>query len=159
MFGGPPRRAERGEVRYLILDALSERGRHGYEIIQTIEERSGGAYRPSPGTVYPTLQMLEELGHVRSVEREGRKIYELTEDGQAELEAHREDVEDAYERFAGGPAWDEMPEFHEAWHRIHRMIRTMASAFRRDALSPRKWRDIQKVITEAAERIEAILKN
>jgi Transcriptional regulator PadR-like family len=68
-FGSPPPRAERGGVRYLVLDALAERPRHGYEVIQVIEERSGGSYRPSPGVIYPTLQMLEELGHARVVEQ------------------------------------------------------------------------------------------
>lgn len=70
MLGDPPPRAERGEIRYLVLDAIKERPRHGYEIIQHIEERAGGTYRPSPGVIYPTLQMLEELGHASVVERE-----------------------------------------------------------------------------------------
>src|SRR4051794_14383715 len=63
-MGERPPRAERGGVRYLVLDAVRETPRHGYEIMAAIEERSGGAYRPSPGVVYPTLQMLEEFGHV-----------------------------------------------------------------------------------------------
>src|SRR5258707_4546330 len=78
-FGGPPPRAERGEVRYLVLDALAQRPRHGYEVIQAIEERSGGAYRPSPGVIYPTLQMLEELGHAELSTQEGRQVYSITE--------------------------------------------------------------------------------
>ena len=82
-FGSPPPRAERGGVRYLVLDALSERPRHGYEVIQVIEERSGGSYRPSPGVIYPTLQMLEELGHARVVEQDNRKVYEITDAGRA----------------------------------------------------------------------------
>ena len=158
MFGGPPRRAERGEVRYLILDAIAEQPRHGYEIIQTIEERSGGGYRPSPGTIYPTLQMLEELGHVRAVELEGRKVYELTDAGRAELDEHREDVDDAYERFGSGRDWDEMPEFHETWQRIHRLVRSLARAFKRQRITPKKWRAIQQAIGDAADQIERILR-
>src|SRR4051794_20934907 len=73
-FNEPTPRAERGEVRYLVLDALAAAPRHGYEIMQFIEQRSGGSYRPSPGVVYPTLQLLEELEHARGVDREGRKI-------------------------------------------------------------------------------------
>src|SRR5688572_13142118 len=68
VMGDPPPRAERGEIRYLVLDAIKERPRHGYEVIQHIEQRTGGSYRPSPGVIYPTLQMLEELGHARVVE-------------------------------------------------------------------------------------------
>src|SRR5258708_21034066 len=66
MFGGPPPRADRGVVRYLVLDAIGKQPRHGYEIIQTIEERSAGTDRPSPGGVHPTLHRLEELRHARA---------------------------------------------------------------------------------------------
>src|SRR5437870_3432896 len=85
-FFGPPPRAERGGVRYLVLDAIGERPRHGYEVIQAIEERSGGQYRPSPGVVYPTLQLLEELGHAQVTEREARKVYTITEEGRRDLD-------------------------------------------------------------------------
>src|ERR1044071_5710680 len=72
-MSAPPPRAERGEIRFLVLDAIKERARHGYEVIQHIEERAGGSYRPSPGVIYPTLQLLEELGHARVVDQDGRK--------------------------------------------------------------------------------------
>src|SRR5262245_17769288 len=97
-FGEPGPRAERGGVKYLLLDALSDAPRHGYEIMQVIEERSRGAYRPSPGVVYPTLELLAETGLVRASEKEGRKIYEITEAGRKELEANRDSVADFYEQ-------------------------------------------------------------
>src|SRR4051794_1020293 len=87
-FGSPPPRAERGGVRYLVLDALAERPRHGYEVIQVIEERSGGSYRPSPGVIYPTLQMLEELGHAPGGEQGKRKGDEVTQRGRGGLHEH-----------------------------------------------------------------------
>src|SRR4051794_6060728 len=68
-FRGPAPRAERGTVRWLVLDAIASQPRHGYEIIQAIGDKSGGAYKPSPGVVYPTLQMLEELGHAHTITR------------------------------------------------------------------------------------------
>jgi DNA-binding PadR family transcriptional regulator len=157
-FGGPPPRAERGEVRYLVLDVLVERPRHGYEVIQAIEERCGGAYRPSPGTIYPTLQMLDEMGQVRSREVDGRKIYELTDEGRQELEAHREEVSDAYERFGGkAEPWADPEQLHELGARVHKVVRAMGAAFRRGTLSARRWREVQKAISEAADRIEQIL--
>src|SRR5271170_842301 len=64
---GPAPRCERGFVRWLVLDAIAAQPRHGYEIIQAIAEKSRGSYRPSPGVVYPTLQMLEDVGHARPV--------------------------------------------------------------------------------------------
>ena len=95
MFGGPPPRAERGAVRYLVLDALEKQPRHGYEIMQAIEERSGQTYRPSPGVIYPTLQMLEELRHVRGTDDDGRRIYAITPEGQRDLQEHRAEVEES----------------------------------------------------------------
>lgn len=159
-FGGPPPRAERGEVRYLVLDALAERPRHGYEVIQAIEERTGGAYRPSPGTIYPTLQMLDELGQVRSSDAEGRKIYELTDAGRKELEAHREEVADSYARFSGaGEPWADHEQLHALGRRLHQLMRGLGMAMRRGTLTASHWRDVQKVVTEAADRIEQILKD
>src|SRR5262245_17360701 len=98
LFGDRPPRAERGGVRYLVLAAIADTPRHGYEIMAVIEERSGGAYRPSPGVIYPTLQLLEELGHVKVSERDGKKIYAITGAGTLDLDAHRDDVTSFYEQ-------------------------------------------------------------
>ena len=73
----------RGDIRWALLEALTDGPAHGYELITRLEERSGGAWRPSPGSVYPTLQMLEDEGLVHSEEREGKRTYELTESGRA----------------------------------------------------------------------------
>jgi len=102
--GHPGGRARRGEARYLVLDALRDGPKHGYEIIKALEERSGGSYAPSAGTIYPTLQHLEDLGLVRA-DREGeRKVYGLTEAGRAELATHADEVEDFWTRFAAPTA-------------------------------------------------------
>ena len=90
--GGPPwtwggRRAGRGDIRAAILVLLGEKPSHGYQIIQELEARSGGAWRVSPGSVYPTLQQLEDEGLVRLVAGETeRRVYELTDTGRAEAE-------------------------------------------------------------------------
>src|SRR5580765_5060724 len=72
MFDDRPLRADRGVVRYLVLDAIRETPRHGYEIMAAIETKSREAYRPSPGVIYPTLQLLEELEHVRVTVRDDK---------------------------------------------------------------------------------------
>ena len=77
-------RMGRGDVRVAILALLAEQPMHGYQIIQQIEERSGGAWKPSPGSVYPTLQLLTDEGAVEVEEEGGRKTYSLTEAGRAE---------------------------------------------------------------------------
>ena len=74
----------------MILALLAEKPRYGYDIIKALEERVGGGYSPSPGVVYPTLTLLEEMGHaVVSEERAGRKLYALSPDGMAFFEANR----------------------------------------------------------------------
>ena len=76
-------RVGRGEVRTAVLALLAEKPRHGYEIIREIEERSGGTWKPSAGSVYPTLQLLADEGLISAEESNGRKIYSLTEAGRA----------------------------------------------------------------------------
>ena len=97
-------RARRGDARYILLDALRDGPKHGYEIIKVLEERSAGKYVPSPGTVYPTLQYLEDQGLVRSREEAERHIYQLTDAGKAELEAQAEQVNAFWKRFGGEEA-------------------------------------------------------
>jgi len=80
-------RAGRGEVRAAVLALLGERPMHGYQIIREIEERSGGAWKPSAGSVYPTLQLLADEGFISAEESNGRKTYSLTEAGREELDA------------------------------------------------------------------------
>src|SRR5829696_6959025 len=88
---GPPRgpRARRGDVRAALLLLLAEEPRNGYQLMQEIEQRSDGLWRPSPGSVYPALQQLEDEGLVTPA-GEGRKAYTLTADGRAHVEEHRE---------------------------------------------------------------------
>ncbi len=91
--GGRGREArlfEHGDLRLVIVALLGEKPRYGYDIIKALEERVGGGYSPSPGVVYPTLTLLEEVGHaVVSEERAGRKLYTLAPDGIAFFEANR----------------------------------------------------------------------
>ena len=78
-------RAGRGEVRAAVLALLAERPMHGYQIIREIEERSGGSWKPSAGSVYPTLQLLADEGFISAEESNGRKIYSLTEAGREDV--------------------------------------------------------------------------
>lgn len=152
----PPPRAERGEIRYLVLDALSERPRHGYEIIQHIEQRARGSYRPSPGVIYPTLQMLEDLGHAALTEESGRKVYAITDAGRTELDAHRNAVTEFYDRFEDDDWGDPAEDLAETMRTFARLAR----AFRRSArahVAPDVVRNIREALEEAARKIEAAL--
>lgn len=157
-FGGRRKRAGRGEVRYLILDALAEQPRHGYDVIQAIEAKTSGAYRPSPGTVYPTLQMLEEMGHVSAEEKDGKRIFSITEAGRADLDENRDEVEDAYDHLGGDWGGDDWERFMGLFERFPRLFKTLGRAARRRKLGPEQLEAIKAVLDETASRIEAIVK-
>jgi DNA-binding PadR family transcriptional regulator len=90
--GGRGRRARRGDVRLAALLLLAEEPRNGYAIMQELEQRSGGMWRPSPGSVYPALSQLEDEGLIRSREGDGGRVFELTETGQAQVAERPQDA-------------------------------------------------------------------
>jgi DNA-binding PadR family transcriptional regulator len=89
-FFGRGQKAARGDVRAAILTLLAETPMHGYQIIGELSERSGGVWSPSPGSIYPTLQLLEEEGLIRGAESDGKKVFTLTEAGLATLATRAE---------------------------------------------------------------------
>jgi DNA-binding PadR family transcriptional regulator len=111
-FGGPARpggpwrgggrKARRGDIRTAALLLLAEEPRNGYQIMQEVEERSDGAWRPSPGSVYPALQQLEDEGLVRSEETDGRKAFQLTDAGRALLAERDPERPAPWEEMSGG---------------------------------------------------------
>ncbi|MGW5536581.1 PadR family transcriptional regulator [Streptomyces sp. NPDC004009] len=109
--GGPRGRARRGDVRASILALLKDGPRHGYEMIQEIAERSGGAWKPSPGSVYPTLQMLEDEGLIASASEGGKKLFSLTDSGRAAAE---EGPEAPWEEASRGVDWEALGEIRQA---------------------------------------------
>ncbi|HXY98447.1 MAG TPA: PadR family transcriptional regulator, partial [Stellaceae bacterium] len=113
---------DHGDLRYLLLHLIAEKPRHGYELIKAIEEKFGGMYSPSPGVIYPTLTLLEELGYIRPDSVEGpRKQFVITPEGAAFLAANQAVVDQIFARmaeaaqiYAGGPA----PEIRRAMHNL-----------------------------------------
>ena len=156
MFRERPQRAERGGVRYLVLDALAETPRHGYEIMQVIADRTHGSYKPSPGVIYPTLQMLEELGHVRVNDRDDKKVYAITAAGTRDLEAHRDDVASFYEQ-SQDVFDDHVDELRDFMHRVKGLMRGFRRAARRGRLTPAAIAKIRTILEEAATKLEAIV--
>ncbi|MFD4350637.1 PadR family transcriptional regulator [Streptomyces coelicoflavus] len=109
--GGPRGRARRGDVRASILALLKDRPMHGYEMIQEIAERSGGAWKPSPGSVYPTLQLLEDEGLIASESEGGKKLFALTEAGRTAAE---EGPEAPWEEASRGVDWEALNDVRQA---------------------------------------------
>ncbi len=85
----PSRKLSSADLQLVVLALLAEQPAHGYELIKTLEERSGGFYAPSPGMIYPALTYLEEIGHAAVTQDGNRKLYTITPEGQAHLEANR----------------------------------------------------------------------
>jgi DNA-binding PadR family transcriptional regulator len=102
-FGGPPpwanrrSKARRGDVRAAILALLAEEPRNGYQLIQEIDERSDGEWRPSPGAVYPALQQLTDEGLIEAEEHDGRRTFRLSEAGRAFVDEHPDEVNAPWE--------------------------------------------------------------
>ena len=154
---GPGRMFEQGDLKYVILRLLAEKPRHGYEIIKELEERFGGAYSPSPGTVYPTLTMLEDLGYARAtVEEGGKKIYEITDSGRAYLAEHSETVDGIFERmarFVEGFLDEPMMEVNGAFRRLGRSTYGSASRNVRDV---ERLRKIREILDRAAREVDEL---
>lgn len=113
--GGP--RVGRGDVRAAILLLLAEQPLHGYQVIQLIEERSGGMWRPSAGSVYPALQQLEDEGLVRAEQQEGRRVFHLTDAGRAHVADHRDELAAARDAVTGGIDTG-VVELHDLFHQV-----------------------------------------
>jgi DNA-binding PadR family transcriptional regulator len=98
---------ETGEIRIAILSLLSEGPKHGYQLMKEMEERSGGVYRASAGSVYPTLQLLEDEGLIECIQEGGRRVYHLTDAGRAELARDPDTVRRIWERAEHYESWGE----------------------------------------------------
>jgi len=107
-FGPRGPRARRGDVRAALLVLLAEEPRNGYGLMQEIEARSNGAWRPSPGSVYPALSQLEDEGLVRAEEAGGRKLFDLTDEGRAHVTEHADELGTPWEEVGGGETVGEL---------------------------------------------------
>jgi DNA-binding PadR family transcriptional regulator len=118
-FGGGRGRRRRGDVRIALLLLLAEEPRNGYQMMQVIEERSDGRWRPSPGSVYPVLSQLEDEGLVRATEREGAKVFELTDAGRERVAETKDTT----------PPWEADEDDDRAGRRdIRRLVGEVAAA-------------------------------
>jgi DNA-binding PadR family transcriptional regulator len=147
---GMPSRARRGDVRAAILLLLSERPMHGYEIISELQARTAGVWSPSPGSVYPTLQLLEDEGLVTSVEADGKRRFALSEAGEQALGA----LGDA------PPPWEEVlggvdPAYHQAREAGLSLMSAVRQVMRSG--SPTEVGDAAGILDEARRRIYALL--
>jgi DNA-binding PadR family transcriptional regulator len=145
---------DHGELRLVVLALISERPRHGYEIIKEIEDRVAGTYTPSPGVIYPTLTLLEELGHATVAESEAKKRYAITTEGTAYLAVNQAALDRALQRMqsvstahGGGPA----PEIMRARENLKLALRLREA---RGPLTEQQVRAIAAALDAAAIAVE-----
>ena len=153
-FGGD-RPFGKGDLKYVILDLLKEKPRYGYEIIRDLEERSHGFYTPSPGTVYPTLQMLEEMGYAKSSERDGKKIYTITKEGSKFLEERKDSADEVRGHMKRHWNPEDMGVFAQMMGEFGEMARTMRHRARR--VDPEKMKRIRDIVSRASAEIKTVL--
>ena len=146
-----------GELRLVLLKLIADQPRHGYDLIQSIEEMTGGSYAPSPGVVYPTLTMLQDMGHIEEQATEGtRKAFAATAEGKAHLAEREEEVAALIERLTdagdrerrtgGAPISRAVGNLLSAlWHRVQR-----------DGVGEETLHKIADVLDEAARKIERL---
>jgi DNA-binding PadR family transcriptional regulator len=147
---------EHGDLRFVVLALIAEQPRHGYDLIRELEERTGGAYRPSPGVIYPTLSLLEDEGFVHPATAEGgRKLYEITEAGREALEKERPAVEAVFRRMSDA---QDNANTTRSGPRIRRAMENLGSALRlrlsSGEVTDEQVEAITKAIDEAAAAIE-----
>ena len=149
------RKLASGDLQLLVLALLEEKPRHGYEIIKEIEERFGGMYSPSPGTVYPTLTMLEDLGYARAMpEENGKKIYQITEEGRKHLAENQPLIDDIFSKiadFAQSIFGEPMMEVHRGFKNVGRAVYASKSS-----RTPEQIKRIREILERAATEIEAV---
>lgn len=154
-FGMAPERLfGRGDIKFLLLDLLKERPKHGYEMIKELETRFSGFYSPSPGSVYPTLQMLEDRGYVHSVTEDGKRVYSLTEEGRAYLESN---TREHHTRHWGPPEFGTSPEVRAFGREVFEFGRAVVQAARTASGDPERLARLRDVIDRARREIYGIL--
>lgn len=158
--GGPFGRGrffDNGVLRLVVLALIAEQPRHGYEIIKEIEDRTGGAYAPSAGVIYPTLTLLEETGQIEVASSEGnKKLYAATDAGRATVEENRAAIDAVLARFAEANS----DRRHERDPRLFRAVENMRLAMRLKmqsaALTPEQIDALAELLDETARKIEQI---
>jgi DNA-binding PadR family transcriptional regulator len=154
---GRRRMFESGELRLVLLKLIADEPRHGYDLIRAIEDLTGGEYAPSPGVVYPTLTLLQDMGLIEEAAVEGpRKPFQVTDEGRKHLEERQEEVDALIERLSDLKPREE----HTAGPAIGRAIKNLMTALRhrvsRDGLDDELLHEIAAILDEAAQRIERV---
>jgi DNA-binding PadR family transcriptional regulator len=162
-WGGGRRGRERkrmfsgGELRLVLLKLIADQPRHGYELIKAIEDMTSGEYAPSPGVVYPTLTMLEDMGHIAEKKsKDSKKVYEATADGRAHLEESSDEVDELIERLEGHGHSRRRGQRPEIGRAIGNLMAALRNRIAHDGWNEQLLNEVVDILDEAAQRIERV---
>jgi len=148
---------EGGELRLVLLKLIADQPRHGYELIKAIEEMTDGEYAPSPGIVYPTLTMLEDMGLISEAKsKTTKKIYEATEEGREHLEKNAVDVEELIERLEGHGHHRRRGQRPEIGRAIGNLMAALRNRVAHGGWNEQLLEEVVDILDEAAQRIERV---
>jgi DNA-binding PadR family transcriptional regulator len=134
---------------------LKDKPRHGYDIIRELEEQSYGFYKPSPGVIYPTLQMLEEMGYASSNEQEGKRVYSITEEGLKFLENQSNIADDVRRQMKHKWSFKNIGRMAMIMREYHALEDLLGRGFR--SLDADKVEQIRQILSRAYQEIESVL--
>lgn len=162
-WGGSRRRRDRkrmfegGELRLVLLKLIADQPRHGYELIRAIEELTEGEYAPSPGIVYPTLTMLEDMGLIAEAKsKDTKKVYEATDEGRSHLEENSAEVEDLIERLEGHGRHRRRGQRPEIGRAIGNLMTALRNRIAQEGWNDQLLDEVVDILDEAAQRIERV---
>lgn len=161
--GGRGERGERrrmfdsGELRLVLLKLIADEPRHGYDLIRSIEELTGGAYAPSPGVIYPTLTLLDDMGQIEAQQSEGaKKLFAITDAGRTELEANAEVVDAAIARLTQVGEETQRTDSASVRRAMGNLRQVLMDRLGDRDLDKAALHDIVALIDEAAQKIERL---
>ena len=148
---------ESGELRLVLLKLIADEPRHGYDLIRAIEEMTGGEYAPSPGVVYPTLTLLQDMGLIEEAPGEGpRKPFQITDEGRAHLDEKSDEIEALLERLTDLKPRDGSMAGPAIGRAVKNLMTALSHRIGRDGLDEELLHEIAAILDEAAQRIERV---
>ncbi|GAA1714077.1 PadR family transcriptional regulator [Nonomuraea bangladeshensis] len=147
-----------GELRLAVLALIAERPGHGYDVMSRLSDRFNGTYEPSAGSIYPTLQLLEDEGLVRVEQDEGRKVHHVTDDGRRAVEEQADEIERLWGRAASRGEWGMFrdPQAAEIVAPALRLVKAAVKALAHTHGDPQVVERIQQIFVEARHRVEEL---
>lgn len=155
--GGRRRMFESGQLRLVLLKLLQDQPRHGYDLIRAIEELTHGSYAPSPGIVYPTLTLLQDMGFIEEAAADGpRKAFAITAEGEAHLAENAEEVAGLLERLTGAGEGKRRAGGRPIQRAVGNLLSAVWHRVTADDMSEERLHEMAAVLDEAAQRIERL---